>query len=66
MIVWSVEYKRGRSEAVHREWFASEQLADRWMHSPLVMKEYRGVLGPNKHYIEGKGGLLSFLQTYAR
>jgi hypothetical protein len=64
MIVWSVEYKRGRSESVHRKWFMTEKSADTWMHSAHVMKSCRDVYGPNKHRIEGKGGLVSFLQMY--
>lgn len=64
MIVYSVEYKKGRSNDELREWFATERQADEWMHSTPTMKTCRDVYGPNKHVIEGKTGLLSFLQTY--
>lgn len=64
MIVYSVSYKQGRSEALKHEWFATEREADEWVHSPEVMKKCRAAYGPNKHVIEGKHGLLSFLRAY--
>lgn len=64
MVVWSVEYKQGRSDAVKREWFATEAQADFWVHSDGTAKTCREVYGPYKHVIEGKRGLLSFLRTY--
>lgn len=64
MIVYSVEYKEGRSNVERRQWFETERQADEWMHSDKTMKACRSVYGPNKHRIEGKHGLLSFLRTY--
>ena len=66
MIVYSVEYKRGRSSVAMRAWFESERQADEWVHSTEAMKTCRAVYGPNKHVIEGKRGLLSFLRTYSK
>ena len=64
MIVYSVEYKKGRSNDERREWFSTERQADEWIHSAPTMKTCRVVHGPNKHVIEDKAGLLSFLRTY--
>jgi hypothetical protein len=64
VIVYSVEYKQGSSDAPKREWFETERQADEWIHSTPTMKACRSVYGPNKHVIEGKAGLLSFLRTY--
>ena len=64
MIVYSVEYQEGRSTSSLRKWFGSEKLADDWMHARETMRKRRVVSGPDKHVIEGKAGLLSFLQTY--
>ena len=62
MIVYSVEWK-DRRQVRRRAWFATARAADDWMHSDSVVA-CRNKIGPNKHVIEGKGGLLSFLQTY--
>ena len=64
MIVYSVEYKTGRSNDERREWFETERQADDWIYSKPTMKDCRDVFGPNKHRIEGRRGLLSFLRTY--
>lgn len=64
MIVYSVEYEIGRSHDRKRAWFETERAADDWMHSTETMRQRRNVIGPNKHVIEGKRGLLSFLRTY--
>jgi len=43
MIVYSVEYKEGRSNAERRQWFETERQADEWMHSAKTMKTCRDV-----------------------
>lgn len=62
MIVYSVEWKDRRQNTRHT-WFATEREADEWVHSEASVL-CRSKLGPNKHVIEGKRGLLSFLKTY--
>ena len=67
MIVYSVEYRHGRRGVggnVHRKWFATYQKAETWIDAAHVKSTTRDQIGPNKHVIEGKAGLLSFLQTY--
>ena len=64
MVVYSVEYEEGRSLVKRREWFETERGADAWVHSTETMRKRRSVIGPNKHVIEGKAGLLSFLRMY--
>jgi hypothetical protein len=64
MIVYSVEYRQGRSEIVKREWFETERQANVWVHSDDTMRGRRSVIGPKKHVIEGRSGLVSFLRTY--
>ena len=62
MIVYSVEWK-DRRQVERRTWFSTEREADEWMHSEDA-GPCRNKIGPNKHVIEGKAGLLSFLRTY--
>jgi hypothetical protein len=64
MIVYSVEYQEGRSKVLKRQWFGTEREADDWVHDPKRWKTCRNMYGPNKHVIDGKRGLLSFLRTY--
>lgn len=66
MIVYSAEYEEGRSLVKRYEWFDTERAADEWVHLKETMRKRRNVVGPNKHVIEGKAGLLSFLRTYRK
>lgn len=64
MVLWSITFCEGRSNAEVRRWYATEREADEALHSDPVMRMRRQG-GPHKHVIGGKIGLLSFLNAYA-
>lgn len=64
MVVYSVTWVEFESPNDKRKWFASERDATKWMGRKHKWKH--GVMGPHRHVIEGKVGLMNFIKTHTR
>lgn len=62
MVVWSVEGTTATKIA--RRWFETEKQAADAMRT--LPRGWRTATGPHRHRIDGRAGLVSFLETYTR